>query len=83
VSLHLPPGTWKFGLFLLPNNWPISSLLTDQEPVGKQDLNTSTTPTVWIGHPFSISNSLEPPTFESGQWITFDVRGPEAPELMS
>lgn len=41
--LSLPPVTWKSHLLLLFNNCPMASLLTDQEPIGEQDLSISTT----------------------------------------
>ena len=44
VSL-LPPGSQKSHLSLLPSNWLMGSLLTDQEPIGEQDLSLSAIPT--------------------------------------
>jgi hypothetical protein len=37
-----PPGTWKSHLYLLPSNGTKTSLLTNQEPVQKQDVNIRT-----------------------------------------
>jgi hypothetical protein len=33
-GLSLPLGTWKSCLSLLPSDWPMASLLRDQEPIG-------------------------------------------------
>lgn len=46
-SVSLPSGTQKSHLFLLPSKWHMTSLLTDQEPLGEQDLSVSTAPTYY------------------------------------
>ena len=46
ISPSLPPGTWKFQLYLLPAIDPWLALLTDQEPTGEQDLSVKNTLTM-------------------------------------
>ena len=49
----LPPGTWKSHLCFPPSNWSMASLVTDQEPIGEQNLSIRTTST--FSPTFSIS----------------------------
>lgn len=42
---HGPRNPYLSRLSLPPSNWPMASLLTDQEPIGEQDSSIRTIPT--------------------------------------
>jgi hypothetical protein len=46
LCISSPPlwGPESPAFFFLPSNWPLASLLIDQEPTGEQDLSIRPTP---------------------------------------